>query len=536
MFAQDSWKAAPEPDADRRHPLRRPDAVHAEQQRHVRGDDGEHLRPVGRGQRRHSTASATSSTRARQAARVRSTSCSRKGSEGYKTDLNNFAPSASIAWRPDVQSGFLRTLLGDPNQATLRAGYSEAYERQGLTRFTDLYGGNRGASISLSRDANTGLVPAGQTWPVLLSQTDRLYSATFNPDPTYPIAVGANRADSLNAFAPDIEIARVRNWMVGFARSISQGHGGRDPLRRQPRRQRVGVDQLQLRREQRQRLHVHPRRESRRQRVHERVQAGDGEPPGQQRLGRREPGRIVRLLRLRHRHQPAADLSRLPERQPRRRQSRRLRQRRQHLGECHHRRPARRTEPEPERGGGRSRRQPDAPEPGAGPGIRVELLRRQPGRRQRQRHRQRRVQQVQRAAARAAAAAVEGLLRQRQLPVRVRGRVAVRRLQLRPRLDRGAGDRQPDRPPRHQVPGGLDAAVRPRRTVRQRHEPGAERRGRRLEHHRRRPRPDRAAWTSATCGWSACPRTISRTCTSSTRSRTRRPASTKSGCCRKTSS
>src|SRR5688572_10191893 len=137
-------------------------------------------------------------------------------------DLNNFAPSASVAWRPNVESGFLSTLLGDPNQATLRAGYSEAYERQGLTRFTDLYGGNRGASISLSRDANTGLVPPGQTWPVLLSQTDRLYSATFNPDPSYPIAIRSNRADSLNAFAPDIEIARVRNWMVGFARSIGK--------------------------------------------------------------------------------------------------------------------------------------------------------------------------------------------------------------------------------------------------------------------------------------------------------------------------
>ena len=55
----------------------------------------------------------------------------------------------------------------------------------------------------------------------------------FNPDPTYPIAVGANRADSLNVFAPDIKIARVRSWTVGFARSHLEGHGGRDPLRRQ---------------------------------------------------------------------------------------------------------------------------------------------------------------------------------------------------------------------------------------------------------------------------------------------------------------
>ena len=146
----------------------------------------------------------------------------KSGTAGYKTDWNNFAPSASIAWRPDVQSGFMRTILGDPNQATIRAGYSEAYDRQGITRFTDLYGGNPGGTVSLTRGANTGLVPAGESWPVLLSQTSRLGVAPFNPDPTYPIAIRANRADSLNAFTPDIKIARVRNWTVGFARSISK--------------------------------------------------------------------------------------------------------------------------------------------------------------------------------------------------------------------------------------------------------------------------------------------------------------------------
>ena len=145
-----------------------------------------------------------------------------EGSEGYDTDLNNVAPSGSIAWRPNVQSGFMRKILGDPDQATLRAGYSIAFDRQGLTRFTTLYGDNRGASISLTRNANNGLVPAGETWPVLLSQTSRLSAATFNTDPSYPIAAGANRADNLNAFAPDIKIGRVQSWTIGFARSISK--------------------------------------------------------------------------------------------------------------------------------------------------------------------------------------------------------------------------------------------------------------------------------------------------------------------------
>ena len=148
-----------------------------------------------------------------------------KGSEGYKIDWNNIAPSVSAAWRPNVESGFLRKIMGDPDQATVRAGYSEAYDRQGLTRFTDLYGGNRGASVSLTRGASTGtptLVPPGESWPVLLSQPGRLFPSSFNEDPKYPIAVGANRADSLNAFAPDIKIGRVRTWTIGFARSISR--------------------------------------------------------------------------------------------------------------------------------------------------------------------------------------------------------------------------------------------------------------------------------------------------------------------------
>jgi hypothetical protein len=144
-----------------------------------------------------------------------------KGSQGFNTDLNNFAPSAGIAWQPNVESGFLHKILGDPAQATIRAGYAMAYAREGLTRFTGLFGDNRGASISLTRNANTGLVPAGESWPVLLSQTSRLTPLPFNPDPTYPIAVGANRADNLNAFTPDIQIARVQTWTVGFARSIS---------------------------------------------------------------------------------------------------------------------------------------------------------------------------------------------------------------------------------------------------------------------------------------------------------------------------
>jgi hypothetical protein len=144
-----------------------------------------------------------------------------KGTLGYDTDWNNFSPSAQIAWRPDQRDGFWRAFLGDPDQATVRGGYSVAYERQGLAVFTDLYGGNAGSTLSLTRNEGTGLVNPGESWPVLLSQTSRLYNAPFPESPSYPIALRPNRSDNLNGFAPDIKVASAHTWNVGLQRSLS---------------------------------------------------------------------------------------------------------------------------------------------------------------------------------------------------------------------------------------------------------------------------------------------------------------------------
>ena len=145
------------------------------------------------------------------------------GTQGYKTDKNNFGPSVSVAWRPDVQNGWLRTLLGDPEQATVRGGYTVSYERQGMGVFTGVYADNPGSEISLSRtEAQGNLVLPGEQWPILLSQTSRLATAPFNPNPSYPIAVRTGRADDMGAFAPDLEVASAGTWTVSFARSLGR--------------------------------------------------------------------------------------------------------------------------------------------------------------------------------------------------------------------------------------------------------------------------------------------------------------------------
>jgi hypothetical protein len=144
------------------------------------------------------------------------------GTAGYHIDWNNVAPNVGIAWRPYVETGWLRTILGDPEQATLRAGFSVAYERQGFAAFTGVFGPNPGSTLSVSRNANTGLVPPGESWPVLLREPQRLYTASYPTTASFPILIRPNRADSINAFHPDIQIASARSWTVGLQRALSR--------------------------------------------------------------------------------------------------------------------------------------------------------------------------------------------------------------------------------------------------------------------------------------------------------------------------
>ena len=138
-----------------------------------------------------STAPATSTTRARAAARCRCFEQFTTGTGGYNTDWNNVAPNVGVAWRPQRAERLAA-------HAARRSGAGDAARRllgrlraQGFAEFTGVFGPNPGSTLSLTRDANTGLVPPGESWPVLLRETNRLYPAPFPETPTYPIAVRA---------------------------------------------------------------------------------------------------------------------------------------------------------------------------------------------------------------------------------------------------------------------------------------------------------------------------------------------------------
>ena len=152
------------------------------------------------------------------------------GTPGYNTDWNNLAPSLGAAWRPNVSSGFLRTLLGDPEHATVRAGFAIGYNRDSIGTFTGVFNGNPGVTITQNRNATTGLlVPPGQSWPVLLRDTARLAPLPFcsatvttfcsQQTPVYPMS--ASVANNVQIFDPDFEVANTRSWQVGLQRSLS---------------------------------------------------------------------------------------------------------------------------------------------------------------------------------------------------------------------------------------------------------------------------------------------------------------------------
>jgi hypothetical protein len=144
------------------------------------------------------------------------------GTPAYRTNWTDFAPNAGIAWRPNAQGGFLRALLGDPEQATIRAGYALSYNQERIDRFEGSLSGNPGGDINVVRNNTTGypLVRAGESHPVLFRERNRLGPPDFPASPIYPIAV--TTADNVEMFKQDLRTPRVHSYSIGFQRSIGR--------------------------------------------------------------------------------------------------------------------------------------------------------------------------------------------------------------------------------------------------------------------------------------------------------------------------
>lgn len=153
------------------------------------------------------------------------------GSSMFAASPHNFAPNVGLAWRPGATRGFLRALLGDPSQATIRVGFSMAYDHEPLGTYLTVFDANPGRSFSATRNAANGnLVLPGQSYPLLFSNIDQLgppatctgafTAACYPATPTYPVT--ATTANNMNVINPNLKEPSSRQYSVGIQRAVSK--------------------------------------------------------------------------------------------------------------------------------------------------------------------------------------------------------------------------------------------------------------------------------------------------------------------------
>jgi hypothetical protein len=140
------------------------------------------------------------------------------GDKPVTTDWNNLGPNLGAAWRPNVQEGWLRKLLGDPEQATIRGGYSMTFGFERMQQFTDRYGNNPGGTTVATRNYGTGF-PMGPA-PLLIRDQSRFGPPAFQSEPVYPIL--ATTANNVNIFDPNIKTPYVHQYSAGFQRALGR--------------------------------------------------------------------------------------------------------------------------------------------------------------------------------------------------------------------------------------------------------------------------------------------------------------------------
>lgn len=144
----------------------------------------------------------------------------KKGTGAYNTDYTNFAPSLGIAWRINGKDGWMKRIVGD-GQTVVRAGYSMAYNRQGIGDFRGVQSANPGLIITTNRSVALGNLG---TLPLLFSDKSRLGAPAFQTTPIYPLVAEpfVQATNSVNIYDPNITIPYSQSWTFGIQRELDK--------------------------------------------------------------------------------------------------------------------------------------------------------------------------------------------------------------------------------------------------------------------------------------------------------------------------
>jgi len=136
------------------------------------------------------------------------------GYQAYKPTYNNFAPTAGFAWSPNFNSGFMKKVFGNSGQTVIRAGYSKAYNREGVNVFTSITGGNPGGTLTANRNLTLGNLGTG----TYLRQGPFARPA-FPATPVYPNT--GLITDGVNQFTPNLKVGYINSWTLSLQRELS---------------------------------------------------------------------------------------------------------------------------------------------------------------------------------------------------------------------------------------------------------------------------------------------------------------------------
>jgi len=140
----------------------------------------------------------------------------KEGTGVYNTDYSNFAPSLGVAWRVGSKHGWLKQIVGD-GQTVVRAGYSIAYNRQGIGDFRGLASSNPGVLLTTNRSVALGNLGA---LPLLFRDKSLLGPPPFAATPAYPLA--GEITNSVNVYDPNIKIPYSQSWSIGVQRELDK--------------------------------------------------------------------------------------------------------------------------------------------------------------------------------------------------------------------------------------------------------------------------------------------------------------------------
>ncbi len=145
------------------------------------------------------------------------------GERSHRPDYRNFAPSIGLAWSPNWKPGWLRAILGSGGKGVIRGGYSLAYNREGLSAFSNRLGGNPGGFLNATRSLAIGNLvtnTVADRLPVLLGEPGRLGPPAFSTTPRFPLTGVVT--DSANVIDTNLKMPYVHSWSFGIQRELGK--------------------------------------------------------------------------------------------------------------------------------------------------------------------------------------------------------------------------------------------------------------------------------------------------------------------------